>query len=231
MPEDEFRAVLPNVRSWLEGPFGYSRKDLVARWGREFAVDMLPRDFAGARSEGIARGIGFLAVGEYGMPGKRLAFITRDSCEISDYYVRDPKVLHIHALNYAPGSQQLLVATGDAAKVLDSWHVSSSRAVPLTRLRPRLAGHTAILRTDQAVYLGTDFTGRPNYIETLGGSRYYYPRKAYRSYVISFSLIGRLLLSYSAEEAALGGRATVSAFDISRGRFVLCEDVDGLRAG
>jgi hypothetical protein len=231
LPANELDAILPSVRTWIDEPVGYSREDLIAEWGRDYALHLLPRDFAGARSEAVVHGPGFLAVGEYGMPGKRLVIATRAGCRVIDRYVRDQNVLHIHALGYAAGSQELLVSTGDAAKILDSWQIRSDSASPKCRLRPRLAGYTAILATEMGTYLGTDFSSRPNYIETLDGARYYFPRLAFTSYVVKFTLRGRHLLSLSALMSEFGGRSTVSIFDTAARRFVFCDDVDVLRNG
>lgn len=230
IPETELRTLMPQLRAWIREPWRYPRERAIERWGHEFAMDQLPADFAGSRWEGVARGPDFVALGEYEMPAKRVFIVTRTECHLVDHYVHDPKVLHIHALCYDPDTDSLLISTGDASKVLDSWDVHEGKAVFRERLRDRFAGHTGLLKVGAEVYLGTDFSSRPNYIETLTGSRYYFPRAAFRSYVVRFLAIGRYLLSMNKEIEPLGGKLVISIFDTETRRFVFCRTVNELEA-
>jgi hypothetical protein len=88
-----------------------------------------------------------------------------------------------------------------------------------------MAGFTAVIRVNGEYYFGTDFSGRPNWIETMGGSRYFFPQKAYRLQVTDFhAFLDRYLLAFNTELLVVGGRKTLSIFDTLSRHFIYCEN-------
>lgn len=218
-------SLLARSRSWLMGGDLRSRADIVGLFGSAFAVDALPADFAGTRMESVIRDGDALIVGEYGHGTKRLAYVTPAACTISDFYSEDSRVDHIHAVGRSSAGE-IFVTTGDSLKALDSWMVRAGRLEFRRRLRRRLAGYTAIIEAGGRLYFGTDFSSRPNYIETLEGEKFFFPAKAYDKYVLSFRLEQeRYILSINRRIAALGGGSTLSVFDPVEARFLFCEDL------
>jgi hypothetical protein len=205
-------------------PFGkLSRAQLLELYGSEFCVSELPDDFQCARCESICQGDGFLLIGEYG-EGSRLTYVTPQSCTVSDYYRRIPGVRHIHSIVLGKTAGEFLVSTGDARKFLDLWSATGDGVQFVKRLRHRLAGFTAGTRVGGEYYFGTDFSGRPNYIETMGGTKYFFPRKAGRLFVAGFKVFfDRYLVAISTELQVVGGRRVLSIFDTLERRFLFCE--------
>ena len=193
-----------------------SRAQLVELYGSEFRVGDLPDDFQGARCESICQGPGFLLIGEYG-EDSRLAYVTPRSCAVSDYYRRIRGVRHIHSIVRGKTAGEFLVSTGDTRKLLDLWSASGDDLRFVKRLRHRLAGFTAGAAVGGELYFGTDFSGRPNYIETLCGSKYFFPRKADRLFVAAFKVFFDRIWSRSARSFrwSVGGRHCPSSTRMS----------------
>lgn len=218
------QSLLDSCRSWWLGGDLRSRAELVRCFDGPYAIHSLPADFAGTRLESIVCTPDFLIIGEYGDRAKRLALVTKGSCAISDHYEDDPLVDHIHAVYKLRSSGAIFVTTGDTSKALDLWSLREDRLEFLRRLKSRTAGYTAIAEAGGHCYFGTDFSSRPNYIETLGGQKYFFPQKAYRMYVLSFRQYqDRYLLSINRRISALGGGSTLSIFDTAQKDFVFCE--------
>lgn len=201
-----------------------SRDALMRLFADRFAVDALPRDFPGVRCEGLItdeeRG---LFAGEYGDRGARIARITRDNCFVNEFYCHDPRVRHIHALQELDGSKVFLVSTGDSRKVLDLWSGSGDVPRYARRLRKRLAGYTAAVRVNGEIYFGTDFSGRPNYIETLSGFKFPFPEPAYRRYVVTLRILeNRYIVCLNADVDWTKGVRTLSVFDTAGKSFLYC---------
>ena len=117
-----------------------------------------------------------------------------------------------------------MVSTGDTRKFLDLWSAAGGSVRFVRRLRHRLAGFTAGAPVGDEHYFGTDFSGRPNYIETMAGSKYFFPRKADRLFVAAFKVFfDRYLVSISTELEVVGGRKVLSIFDTQERRFLCCE--------
>jgi hypothetical protein len=115
------------------------------------------------------------------------------------------------------------VTTGDASKYLDLWNLRGGDLGFVNRLKGYLAGHTAITEVRDKLYLGTDFSSRPNYIEQLGGSKFFFPKKAYKMEVIAFqSHRDRYIASLNSEMPPLGERKALSIFDTVAEEFIYC---------
>jgi hypothetical protein len=180
LPDHCLDNIVSDCSPWLRSGHDLTRQDVVVEFGRDFAVNRLPADFASVRREGIAFGPGLLMIGEYGEGARRIFQVTGDTCSTHSCYDDDPRVRHIHAVHRLAASGDFLVTTGDAARYLDLWALRDGRLSLKSRLRKRLAGHTAIAEAGGKCFLGTDFSTRPNWLEVLGGKRYFFPPMAAR---------------------------------------------------
>jgi hypothetical protein len=201
-----------------------SRAQLIELYGERFKVELLPQNFQSARSESIWRqGDEFLVIGEYG-EGSRLAFVTSRGCVMSEHYRQIRGVRHIHSIEGFGDSGEFLVATGDTKKFLDLWVIENGELRFVRTLRRQLAGFTAAIRVNGKYFFGTDFSSRPNYIATLSGAKFFFPRKAYKMYVTGFyAFLDRYIVSINNELRVVGGRQTLSVFDTALQRFIYCE--------
>ena len=201
-----------------------SRARLIELYGSTFNVGLLPQDFQSARCESIWREADqFMIIGEYG-EGSRIAYVTPETCVINDHYKRVQGVRHLHSVERYEASGEFLVATGDTKKFLDLWATQNGQVRFVRRFKKHLAGFTAAIRVNGEYYFGTDFSSRPNYIATLGGAKYFFPRKAYRMYVTAFhTFLDRFIVSINNELLVVGGRRTLSVFDTVQRKFILCE--------
>jgi hypothetical protein len=201
-----------------------SRAQLVERYGTRFKVELLPEDFRSARWESIwEEGDEFLLIGEYG-EGGRLALVTMTACLINEHYQYVRGVRHIHSVEPYGSCGEFLVATGDTKKFLDLWAHHNGEIRFVRRLRSHLAGFTAAIQVNGEYYFGTDFSSRPNYITTLRGEKFFFPRKAYKLYATAFySFFGRYIVSINNELRVVGGRKTLSVFDTVQQEFIYCE--------
>lgn len=206
------------------------RPDLLTVYGGDYAVDLLPEDFLGARVETAVMTDDSLILGEYGRPGKRIAVVTRRSCTINHPYESDRGVRHIHAVCKLSDAGAVLISTGDTAKYLDLFELQGTSLRLVRRIRSRLAGHTAMLPVGDTCLLGTDFTGRLNYVETYGpqGTRKFaFPRQAHGMFTLKFFRCANgQVACLSREMECIGGRHALSIFDVAGMRFVGCELVD-----
>ena len=225
---EDFRKFLGTFRDFDLPGFYLHRFELINRFGEHFAVDSLPPDFHGARTEGIALLNGSLIIGEYAINSARIAVATADACYINDYYNFVSGVRHIHSIHKKDDSGHIYVTTGDSRKMLDLWMVKEGKPEFVKRIKKRLTGYTAIINLNGRFYFGTDFSRRPNYIETLEGRKYFFPPKAYKMQTHAFfSFLNRYLISVN-KEIHLGNRKTLSVFDTVEEKFVFCDYLDCL---
>jgi hypothetical protein len=200
-----------------------SRRQLMELYGEKVAVHRLPEDFAVVRREAVWLDDGRLILGEYG-EGARIACITARSCFMGDHYRQEAGFRHIHAIQRYGGPGEFLVSTGEAQKVLDLWVANHGEVRFVRRLRRRLAGYTAAVEVNGECYFGSDFSLRPNFIETLGGAKYFFPQKAYKLHAsVFYPLFDRYIVSVNKELDPSGGRRTLSVFDTHTKRFVFCD--------
>jgi hypothetical protein len=81
-----------------------------------------------------------------------------------------------------------------------------------------------VTKVNGEYFFGTDFSSRPNCIQTLDGTKYFFPEKAYKLYVAAFfAFFDRYFVCVNTELSAVGPTKTVSVFDAHRRRFVFCE--------
>ncbi len=205
------------------------RDELISMYGKDYQVGKLPEDFIGARLETIVCKEDYLIIGEYSLQGKRIAYITRDSCVLNEFYSDDDNVRHIHAIYKSPDSDDLIVTVGDTAKTLDLWSLTDEGIAFKERKKKYLAGHTAIVKLGGEYYCGSDFSSRPNYIESFDenykGNKYFFPQKANRKFVLRFlPYLDRYIFSLNTEITSLGGRYTVSVFDTKLKEYVYCDN-------
>jgi hypothetical protein len=218
-------AALASILNQCESvPHGtLSRTELIRRFGRTFKVALLPHDFQSARVESIWHDNRWLIIGEYG-EHPRVAYVTPELCVISDYYLHVSGVKHIHSILKHGDSGEFLVCTGDTKKFLDLWKASNLGIDFARRLSARLAGFTAAVTVNGRHYFGTDFSGRPNFLATLEGRKFFFPKKAYKLYVNAFqAFFDRFIVSINTEFRIAGGRKTLSVFDTTHQRFIYCE--------
>ncbi|MDP1727419.1 MAG: hypothetical protein Q8M15_11600 [Bacteroidota bacterium] len=219
--------MLEEHKNFISAEDYLSRKTLILIYGKNYAVNLLPDDFAGARPESVLQSKGALVIGEYGVSNKRIFYVNQSSCKVSDFYSNNKAVRHIHAVNNNINEGELLITTGDAGKYLDLWCTHEKNVVFKKRLRKKLAGYTAITILNNICYMGSDFTSRPNYIVTLNNKKFFFPKKAYKMYVVKFKTYqNRYILSVNAELPYFGYKQTVSVFDSLSNSFVFCEYVE-----
>lgn len=194
-------------------------------FGEDYSVRCLPDDFISARIESIVCDAGVLIIGEYGKSGKRIAVVTEQSCVVNHFYGDDPLVAHIHSLLKTRDSDYVYVTTGDTAKYLDLWSLRDGEMMFRKRLKFSLAGYTAMIKIGSELLLGTDFTGRTNYVELLGsGSKIPFPNQMHGMHTIKFRQFKRRYLSCLSKRLDwLGGGFALSILDIEREEFVWCD--------
>jgi hypothetical protein len=222
----DLQSVIHAALSFSSSDWIFSRKQLVDIFRTHYAIHLLPSDFCGTRSESIICDKDFLIIGEYGVPeGKRLVYVTQQSCIIYDHYRPNRHIAHIHALHKSASSCDILVTTGDSEKRLDLWRLKADELVYEKTLRRSLAGHTAITKVGSMYYMGTDFSSRPNYIERLSdGKKFFFPYPAYKMWVVAFQEHqNRYIVSISTELSLLGGKKALSVFDTATEEFVYCD--------
>jgi hypothetical protein len=218
------QSLVNEVNSLTEKRF-FTRDILLEDFGDEFYIQGLPQDFSGCRTESFVRIGNLLIIGEYRLvkDSATIAVITEKDCIINDFYNDIPTVRHIHSIHkYTPS--EILISTGDNSKYTDLWTVDGTELRFKKRIKKRLAGYTGCAEVNNTHYFGTDFSGRPNYIETLKGRRYFFPSKAYKMYVSNFfPLSNRYIASINTELPVLGGREALSIFDTVEEQFIYCE--------
>ena len=201
-----------------------NRNDILRRYGGIYAVDNIPCDFCGARLEAIIETQGTLILGEYADNSARLLQISATNFTVNRFYCDTPHVRHIHTIHTSEVEHCIFVTTGDGSKFLDKWDLNSGELVFVSRIKTHLAGHTAAVSAGGKDYFGTDFSSRPNYLETLDGKRFFLPLPAYKMAVLHMTLLdGRYIMCLSAEDRSFGDKWAVSIFDSMRSRFVHCD--------
>jgi len=180
----------------------------------------LPRDFEGTRWSCVCRVDSGLLIGEYN-EGRRLFLVSRNGCETLDFYHADSRVRHIHSV--VCRGDDVFVSTGDSRKALDLWTVEQGRPVFRKRLKKHSAGYTAAASVGDELYFGTDFSSRPNWIETLSGKKFPFPKQAFLSYTEAMQAVeGRYLVSVNKNMLAEDRSKIWTVFDTVTGRFLYC---------
>lgn len=220
---NDWRSILKEIDPKLGHTF--TREGLCEMFGGEFA--QLPGDFQGTRWSCILFQKGYTLVGEY-FEGKRVFLVRPDSCKVGEHYLGEPDVRHIHSI--IESDRGILVSTGDARKALDQWQIRAGNPVFEKRIRKHSAGFTAAATAGERVYLGTDFSSRPNWIETLSGKKIPFPAKAYRCYTEAMQTIENRYVVSVNKNMLSGGVKVCSIFDSQEDRFVFCRGgMDGTK--
>lgn len=124
---------------------------------------------------------------EYGQPGARLVYVDADCVNVYDPYKDDLGVYHIHDIINVE-SDVYLVSTGDSSKYLDEFVINSQCCQRVKRHFKHLGGFTASIKTEETIYLGTDFPYRPNYLlDHYTKVKYFLPKQAWLEYVIKMN--------------------------------------------
>jgi hypothetical protein len=214
---------------WDQGNLLLSREKLIAIYGNNFLVGSLPEDFSGARSQTIAQIEEFLIIGEYGKGNRvsRIAILTSNSCTMNNYYTNYSSIVHIHAIYHCNYSNELFVTTGDSSKFLDKWTFIRGELFFVKRIRKRLGGYTAIAEIKNEYYFGTDFSERPNYIETLDRKKFFYPSLSYKEWVLTFFILSNRYL-LSVHRPLLNSDKTISIFDTRNKEFIFCDKLENV---
>lgn len=188
-----------------------SRFPLVDRW--------LPH--VATRAHGACRVGRFTVVGEYGERAARLFLLSADSVRCEDHYERCRGVRHIHCV-LPVDRHHFLVSTGDTARYLDRWVIHKGRMRFERTLMRYLGGFTAGVRLGKDMYLGTDFSGRPNYLMRLSDRRrFYLPAGAFLHWIVRMEAVaGRYVAVLGKELDVLGGARSICIFDSREGCFV-----------
>lgn len=205
------------------------REALIQIYGEKFLLGGLPADFGGARSEGIVATDNWIILGEYADNSARLVHAGKKHFEIYDDYNLVSGVRHIHSVHLSPCSTYVFVSTGDSKKYLDKWDVSNKEMGFSARLAKRLAGYTAAVNVAGNTYFGTDFSSRPNYLETTCGKKYPFPKPAYKMFVrVLEALDDRYVIALNTALAPVGDAGAISIFDTKQQTFIHCDFLDFL---
>ena len=213
-----WESLLERVSPFLGHTF--TRERLCEVFGEEFA--QLPADFQGTRWSCILRRDGHTLVGEY-FEGKRVFIVGSDSCRVCEHYLGEPDVRHIHSI--ADSGGDIYISTGDARKALDLWQIHNGNPVFTKRIRKHSAGFTATAKVGDEVFFGTDFSSRPNWIESLSGKKYAFPAETYRCYTEAMQTIDNRYVVAVNKNMLSGGVKFVSVFDSLNESYVWCSRV------
>jgi hypothetical protein len=206
-----------------------SRDALIRIYGETFLLDQLPADFGGVRSEGIVATDNYIILGEYADNSARLVHAGKKHFQVYDDYNLVSGVRHIHSVHQSPCATYVFVSTGDSKKYLDKWDVSNNEMGFSARLAKRLAGYTAAVNVAGKTYFGTDFSSRPNYLETTCGEKYPFPKPAYKMFVrVLAALDDRYVIALNTVLAPVGDAGAISIFDTKQQTFIHCDFFDFL---
>jgi hypothetical protein len=206
-----------------------SRDALIRIYGETFLLDQLPADFGGVRSEGMVVTDTWIILGEYADNSARLAHAGKKHFQIYDEYNLVSSARHIHSVHLSPCSTCVFVSTGDSKKYLDKWDVSNNEMRFSAGLVKRLAGYTAAVNVAGNTYFGTDFSSRPNYLETICGEKFPFPKPAYKKFVCGLTALDdRYVIALNTAHAPVGDAGAISIFDAKRQTFIHCDFVDFL---
>jgi hypothetical protein len=228
---DELEACMDMAKTadaWYQERQFFTSAELIECFGDKFNVSGLPLEFTKCRTESIIQTDNLLIVGDYANTdaSATVAIMSKDTCTINNFYNQLPGVVHIHSIHLFNESE-LLISTGDTKKLTDLWTIENNGIKFKKRLRSYLAGYTGAIKVNNQHFFGTDFSGRPNYIETLEGERYFFPAKAYKMHVCAFyAFADRYIASINTDLVWLGGRKTLSIFDTANKQFIFCEYLD-----
>lgn len=187
------------------------------------AIGGLPPGFK-SRPQLIVRTADGHVVGEYTHVGRsaRLLHVADGATRVIDYYDKHRRVRHLHSIALV-GDDKLLISTGDAAKYLDEWQLRDRKLVFRRRVMRYFAGFTAHASAGGALYFGTDFSERPNYLLRLHDRRkFFLPQPAFLQFVYAMTAYRDRYIACCC--GSLYGAASVAIFDTRVERFIYCAE-------
>jgi hypothetical protein len=165
-----------------------------------------------------------IVIGEYAPRSARICVFQGDRFDICEPYDADHGVRHIHLVHLHKDS--VFVGTGDTHKYLDQYVVEDGRLRFNRRILRRFGGFTACCRIGDKLYLGTDFTSRPNYIYCLEtGEIFPFPSRAYTQYCcMMLAIDNKYILSMNLSQPLIEKRRTLTLFDTESKSFIYAGD-------
>lgn len=220
------KAVLKSIESINLEEDVVTRKQLIDEYHPKYAVSELPDDFKYCRREAIIEDRNIIILGEYNKGTKceaGIVILTPNECIVNDHYNTKNGFLHIHSL-FKIGEKSLIVTTGDEKKHVDLWKIEEKSLKFKKTIKKYFGGFTAITKIGSSIYYGSDFSYRPNYIESSGGEKYFFPQKSYRKWVSRFFTIDeRYIVSINTEVINTKNKKTISIFDTNNQQYIYCE--------
>jgi hypothetical protein len=187
---------------------------------KRLSTDDVPRGFLIQGFTAIQHG---LVVGEYDENSSRIYLLFSDSVSMLDPYSDDPGVRHIHLVHNHGG--RLFVATGDSKKYLDEFYVEDRKLIHVMRWHRYFGGFTAGCTVGARLYLGTDFSGRPNYIERIDtGQKFCFPPPSYNQFcLLMLNIQDRYIFCLNASLSFIEDRKSISIFDTATSEFIFSQ--------
>jgi hypothetical protein len=198
-PEDaalaDWLAGFPRVARWLDGVV--LRLHSVAEVGR------------------------YTVAGEYGEGDPRLFLMDDAACRASTRYCGVGGVRHIHCI-HPLSEDRFLVTTGDSLRVLDLWRIEAGALRFERRILRFFGGFTAAVAARGRTYLGSDYSGRPNYLWRLeDGRSFFLPRACFRMFIDRMEVVDdRFIVVVCKTLDTAGGGRRAAVFDAEAGTFV-----------
>ncbi len=200
----------------------YDRNELVKKYNKTYAINELPSNFEGCRTETMVQINSRLVLGEYGKKSARIAILSRNRCHIANPYELEKGVRHIHLVHPTENDNEIFLTTGDSKKVLDRFSIADDKLRFVVRHQAYFAGYTAATTIAGKVFFGTDFSSRPNYITTLDGEKYFFPKQVYLNWVGSLVNLDEeniVAIGFSMDEQKT---PSVCIFNVKKCIFIFC---------
>lgn len=175
------------------------------------------------RIHGVAECEAHTFLGEYAENSARVYVRSPDRVRIFSPYDRDARVRHIHMVHAHNGV--IYIATGDSRKYLDQFTYGEGKLQRISRVVRWFGGFTAGCSIGQKLYLGTDFSGRPNYIYCLETrERFPFPRPAFFKYcAVMLPIEDRYIICVNRSLPYAAPQRVISIFDVVERQFIFSE--------
>ena len=172
------------------------------------------------RIHGVAECEAHTFLGEYAEDSARVYVRSPDRVRIFSPYDRDARVRHIHMVHAHKGV--IYIATGDSRKYLDQFTYGDGKLQHVSRVARWFGGFTAGCSIGQKLYLGTDFSGRPNYIHCLETRETFpFPRPAFFKYcAVMLPIEDRYIICVNRSLPYAAPQRVISIFDVVERRFI-----------
>ncbi len=179
------------------------------------------------RIHGFVEGTDGALLGEYHDHSARMVSTSGKGVRVFSPYAQDSWVRHIHLVHLHDG--ELFVATGDSRKYLDPFSFEAGELHFKRRILKRNGGFTAACSIGNKLYLGTDFSGRPNCIYCLQtGEKFAFPKPAFYQYcILMLPVDDRRILCLNMSTPFSTPKKTLSLFDPAFKQYLFCEEQVG----